>query len=127
TAFHWQGLDKPVQVVHRRVNLPLAQLDWSELPSAEQVVRLRAHLKTDQERGFELTEAPLLRLCFIRLGESSAKLILSFHHLLLDGWSLLIVFEEAAAFYTAYCRGEDFDAPPRPPYSEYIAWLQQQD
>ena len=33
------------------------------------------------------------------------QLVISFHHVLLDGWSVSIVFRDAAAFYEAYCLG----------------------
>src|SRR4051812_35581142 len=35
TSFHWEGLDRPIQVVHRKVELPVEQLDWRGLGPAE--------------------------------------------------------------------------------------------
>src|SRR5262245_21153600 len=65
TSFVWEGLEKPVQVVHRRVKLPVDRHDWSMLSSAVQTERLQAYLQADRERGFELSTAPLLRLAVI--------------------------------------------------------------
>jgi amino acid adenylation domain-containing protein/non-ribosomal peptide synthase protein (TIGR01720 family) len=127
TSFHWEGLDKPLQVVNRNVKLPLEYLDWSGLSAAGQEQRLEAFLKADRERGFELSQAPLLRLTLIALTEGALYVVLSLHHLLLDGWSTDLVFKEAAALFEAYGRGEEADLPPCRPYGDYIAWLQRQD
>jgi amino acid adenylation domain-containing protein len=50
----------------------------------------------------------------------------SFHHLLLDGWSLTLVLREVFARYAALGGGPAFEPAPAPGYRAYIAWLQQQ-
>ena len=40
TSFHWEGMDKPLQVVHRHVDLPVHRHDWSDLAHEEQQKRL---------------------------------------------------------------------------------------
>src|SRR5207249_285592 len=45
TAFVWEGIDRPLQVVGRQVKLPFEEHDWSALPPAEQRDRLEAFLK----------------------------------------------------------------------------------
>jgi len=127
TSFHWKGLDKPLQVVHREVKLSVEYLDWSGLAAAGQDQRLDAFLARDRERGFELSEAPLLRLTAIALPDGVRYIVFSLHHLLLDGWSSDLVYQEAATIYDAYCRGEQAELPPCRPYGDYIAWLQRQD
>lgn len=127
TSFHWNKVVKPLQVVHRKVRLPVEYLDWSDLPEDETEQRLETFLKQDRERGFELSEAPLLRMSVLRLSDSSRFIVFSLHHLLLDGWSSSLVYKEAQALYEAYCRGESLRLPACRPYGDYIAWLQQQD
>jgi surfactin family lipopeptide synthetase C len=127
TSFHWEDLDKPLQVVQRHVNLPVTHLDWSSLSAGVQEQRLEAFLTADRERGFELSEAPLLRLTVITLADGAWYIVFSLHHLLLDGWSSAVVYKEAAAIYEAACRGEQVELPPCRPYGDYIAWLQHQD
>jgi amino acid adenylation domain-containing protein/non-ribosomal peptide synthase protein (TIGR01720 family) len=127
TSFEWEEGDKPLQVVHRRVKLSLEQQNWSNLSPAEQVERLEAYLKADRERGFELSEPPLMRLALIRVAEHAYQFVFSLHHLLLDGWSSYLINTEAAAFYEASCQGRTLEFEPSRPYGDYIAWLQQQD
>ena len=127
TSFVWEGLKEPAQVVHRPVTLPLEEQDWRGLSSVEQQEQLKALLKADRDRGFELSQPPLIRLTLIQLGEEEYKFIWSRHHLLIDGWSSSILLEEVFAAYKALSQDENL-RPQRPrAYRDYIAWLQQQD
>ena len=88
TSFFWEEMDKPLQVVSRKVVLPHEHQDWRSLPPDEQATRLQTFLAEDRARGFDLTEAPLMRFTLIRMGESAYEFVWSHHHLLLDGWSV---------------------------------------
>ncbi|HEX4954995.1 MAG TPA: amino acid adenylation domain-containing protein, partial [Thermoanaerobaculia bacterium] len=127
TAFVWQGLDKPLQVVCRAVRLPLVWQDWSQLAESDQRARLGDYLRRDRRRGFELSEAPLMRLALFDLGEGSWRMVWSFHHLLLDGWSLAIVLRQVMGAYLERQAGRSPSLPPAPPFRQYIAWLKGQE
>jgi amino acid adenylation domain-containing protein len=127
TAFVWDGLDEPLQVVRRNVNLPLVQHDWKGLSADAQQRQFAGLLQTDRGRGFNLSESPLIRLHLIRLGETEHRLVWSYHHLLLDGWSTFIVLGEFLSIYEAICHGRQHQLEPSRPFRDYIAWLQQQD
>jgi amino acid adenylation domain-containing protein len=127
SLFVWENRKKPLQVVRQRVNLPWVNHDWRGLSPSEQQTQLEAFLTGDRTQGFQLDQAPLMRCALIRLGEETYEFIASFHHLLVDGWSLPILFQEVFAFYEAWNRGARlFLAMPRP-YQDYITWLQRQD
>jgi len=128
TSFHWEGLNKPVQVVHRQVELPVEHLDWRGLPGPEQEQRLKAFLHANRQRGCVLTQAPLLRFTLIRLDETNYSCVKTQHHLLLDAWSGAVVFKEVQKLYRALRHGRELALPPRPrSYRDYITWLQRQD
>ncbi len=127
SSFHWEELDEPLQVVHQSAELPFHSRDWRALPGADQDERLEAFLREDRARGFELDQAPLLRLTLIRTAEQRYYFVWSNHHLLLDGWSQAIVMKEVLACYQACCRGEPARLAPSRPYGDYIVWLQAQD
>src|ERR1043166_8665850 len=127
SSFVWAGLERPLQVVRERVEVPYEYFDWSELSEAEQQQRLREYQRSERERGFELQRAPLQRVSLVRLGEGDYRFIWSFHHLLLDGWSFPLVFEEVFRLYEAAQRGETAKLEPVRPYRDYISWLSRQD
>ena len=127
TAFTWERREKPLQVVLQRVSLPVEQHDWRELDAGEQARRLEAFLREDRRRGFDLSKAPLVRLTLFRLSDDIYQFVMSYHHILMDGWSLSLVLSEGLSIYEALIEGEDVQLGPARPYREYISWLRAQD
>src|SRR5205085_5133042 len=77
--------------------------------------------------GFDLNEAPLMRVSLVLLNPTTYQIVWSYHHLLLDGWSISLLLDEVFLCYEAYCRGEVPRLSERRPYRDYITWLQQKD
>ena len=127
TLFVWNRGEKPLQVVRRSVGLPFEQYDWRDLSHAEQERRLDALLEKDRRRGFNLSEAPLMRLALVRTGTEHFQLLWTSHHLILDGWSLPLVLKEVFDFYEAFLQGRELRLKPARPFRDYIAWLKRQD
>lgn len=127
TAFVWVDLDEPVQVVCRGVGLPWQQQDWRGLSPAAQQQRLAECQQAERVRGFDPSEAPLMRLMLVRLADECYHFLWSHHHALLDGWSLPLILKEVFACYDAAVRGQEPSLEPSRPYRDYIAWLKQQD
>jgi amino acid adenylation domain-containing protein/non-ribosomal peptide synthase protein (TIGR01720 family) len=127
SAFVWRDLLEPVQVVFEDVPLDWEHHDWRALTSTEQEERLAAHLRNDWDRPLDLARPPLMRLILIRLDEQRYRFVWDHHHLLLDGWSLPILWRELFQIYEARRRGEKIRLEPARPYRDYIAWLLQQN
>jgi amino acid adenylation domain-containing protein len=127
SSFRWEGLRRPLQVVHEQCGLRWHEEDWRGHSREEQEKRLRDYARAERESGFDMSEGPLHRYQVLRLADQEWQLVWSFHHILLDGWCLSLVLEEVYAIYDSLLRGEE-SALERPrPYRDYIAWLQQQD
>ncbi|RKH56197.1 non-ribosomal peptide synthase/polyketide synthase, partial [Corallococcus llansteffanensis] len=127
TSFVWKDLDVPLQVVHAHAPLPFEQYDWRHLSAEEQQARLEQVLVEDRARGFDLARAPLMRLSVMRVTDTTWRMVWSHHHLLMDGWSSGLFFQEAFALYDAFQAGKTPPPSTRPPFRDYIAWLQQTD
>ena len=115
---------QPLQVVLKSVQLPITQLDWSELDPLQQQVRFEDLLHSDRVQGFDATRPPLMRLHLVRLGGQQTRFLWTYHHAILDGWSMPIVLSEVFEHYAGRLAGQ-----PRPArdYRHYLAWLRQQD
>ncbi|KAB8334017.1 AMP-binding protein, partial [Scytonema tolypothrichoides VB-61278] len=127
TAFTWEYSEVPLQVVYRQVKLPLEIHSWTGLSPQEQQQQLATFIEQDQQRGFELSKAPLMRLVLIQMSDDVYQFVWSYHHILLDGWSLPLVFTEVLGYYKAKSLGQELHLPPSRSYREYIAWLQKQN
>ncbi len=127
SSFRWEGLRRPLQVVQQQAASPWEAQDWRGLSDAEQTEKLEAFLSADRDRGFELTQAPLMRMTVVRLGESEWQFVWSFHHILLDGWCISLLLQEVFQFYEGYRQDQVVELPRTRSYRDYIGWLQQQD
>ncbi|MFB2772371.1 amino acid adenylation domain-containing protein [Pelatocladus sp. BLCC-F211] len=127
TFFVWKGLKEPAQVVHKQVKLPWDQQDWRGTESIRQQERIEAFLLAEQQRSFDISQAPLMRLNLIQLTKTCYQFVWSRHHLLVDGWSSSLLMDEVFALYQAFNQDKDLYLKQPRPYRDYIAWLQQQD
>jgi amino acid adenylation domain-containing protein len=126
TSLHWEGLEKPVQVVHRHVRVKVDRLDWHNLPASASQEQLASYMRQLLERGLELTRPFIMRLALAQTSAAETWFIWHFHHALLDGWSAQLLMQEVVDQYTALISGRPYNPPQRPPFSAYIAWLQLQ-
>jgi amino acid adenylation domain-containing protein len=127
TLFLWERRDQPLQIVRRGVELPWKDLDWSALPETERQERLAAFLREDEAEGFDLRKPPLTRVAMIRWSDDAWKLVWSFSHIIVDGWSMAILLSEVLAVYQSLSQGEEPRLAPARPYRAFIDWLQRQD
>jgi amino acid adenylation domain-containing protein/non-ribosomal peptide synthase protein (TIGR01720 family) len=127
TCFLWEGLENPVQVVLRQTEAPLRHEDWRALSEQEQAAQFDMLLRDDKSEEFILSQCPLLRLALVRTREDSWRLLWSYHHMLLDGWSLPVIFLELLGCYEARAGGRKKDLARPPQFRDYIAWLLRQD
>ncbi|HWM43553.1 MAG TPA: condensation domain-containing protein, partial [Burkholderiales bacterium] len=108
TRFRWEGLAQPVQEVIEGARMPVERFDGQ----LERIVE--EHLT----RGFDLGEAPLMRLALVRNPESgTTTMVWTLHHLVLDGHGRALLLQELFDLY----QGAEL-AQPRP-YRDYIEWL----
>jgi amino acid adenylation domain-containing protein/non-ribosomal peptide synthase protein (TIGR01720 family) len=120
TAFAWQGLPEPVQIVHRGARLPFRIVDWRNRDAGpSDLAALERELGAEE---IDFLQPPLQKLVLARLGERRYRLIWSHHHILMDGWSTAQLIGEVLQSYHGGAV-----SPPIGRYRDYIAWLQGRD
>ncbi len=127
TAFLWEGVARPVQVVRRRADLPLLRLSLAGLPPEEQGARLDEILREDRRRGFDLSRAPLLRATVVELSPGAHRFVWTMHHLIGDGWSAPVLMREMLTLYEGALSGAAVALEPARPFRDYIEWVAAQD
>nr|APD71467.1 non-ribosomal peptide synthetase 6 [Streptomyces sp.] len=124
-CFRTRRSGEPVQVVPQSVEVPWQTVDLTALAGDEQSAALERTTEADRVRPFRLDRPPLLRCTLVRLGGRRFRLLLTVHHIVLDGWSMPIMLDE---LFTRYATGEaGTSAAPAPHYRDYLAWLGRQD
>ena len=114
-----------MQVVADGVELPWAEADLSGLDAAVREEELERLLARDRATRFDLATAPLLRVLLVGVGAGEYRLVLTNHHILLDGWSVPLLVRELLVLYAA---GGDGAALGRVrPYRDYLVWLAGRD
>ena len=119
TSFLWEEVNEPLQLVHSQCDISVELTD--------QIDDLEEFLQRDRIRGFKFDEAPLTRVILIPVSDSVQKMVWSFHHILLDGWSVAKVIADVFTAYEAIVQGLKPEQRPVVRYSEYIEWLQNID
>ncbi|UJD76475.1 non-ribosomal peptide synthetase [Photorhabdus luminescens] len=115
TAFIWQGLSVPAQVVCRQVRLSVTELilDPADGPISEQL----AQRFNPRQYRLDLGQAPLLR--FVVAQESDGRWIVLqlMHHLIGDHTALDVMSHEVQA----YLDGQESDLPAPAPFRNLVA------
>jgi NRPS condensation-like uncharacterized protein len=112
TRFRWDDTPEPVQEVAAGVPVGIARHDGAGLVLAEREEALARYLTEDRARGFDLAEAPAMRLALLHgAGDDERVLVWSVHHVLLDAWSLTRVLGEVLALYDAGADGAEASLP----------------
>uniref|UniRef100_UPI001141ED0F condensation domain-containing protein n=1 Tax=Lacrimispora amygdalina TaxID=253257 RepID=UPI001141ED0F len=127
TAFIYEKVDKPVQVVLKDRTSKMDYKDISLLSEGQKKSYLEECMAGDRKKGFDLTYEPLVRIMLIKVSEETYHLIWSFHHIIMDGWCLPIVFKELLESYKAFRKGSSPQLGRVYPYSQYIQWLENRD
>ena len=123
TAFIWDGVDQPLQVVREAVDFSVTHDFWSEISANEQASAFEKLIRQEMVLGFELHEEPLVRVRTVGLTDTTWKLLLIFHHLILDGWSANLLIRELLSDYAGL---ENVDQNIFR-FRDYVAWQGQQD
>ena len=124
-GFRHEGLDRAVQIVVPQAAATWRMLDLSALDEADRAVELARVVAEDRAARFDLAAPPLMRFALIRLAARQHQLVLTNHHLLMDGWSAPVLVRELLELYA---NGGDAAALPRvTPYRNYLSWLAAQD
>lgn len=114
---------RPVQVIGPNLPLSLPVVDLQGLPAADREAEARRLAAREADQPFSLDEGPLLRSTLLRLDERDHVLVLVVHHIVSDGWSMVILRRELAVLYEAYVAGKSSPLPELPiQYADYAVW-----
>jgi amino acid adenylation domain-containing protein/non-ribosomal peptide synthase protein (TIGR01720 family) len=101
TSLHLEGAGRPLQWVQAEAKLPLVVAHIDHLDGPAQQRAIEGFIEQEKRRTFDWRVAPLARIFAHVRGPETFNLSLSFHHAILDGWSLARAVTELLGDYWA--------------------------
>ena len=114
---------RPVQIIAPALTLTLPVLDLQYLFECEREVEAQRLASAETQRPFDLVRGPLLRTTLLRLASEEFLLLLTVHHIVVDGWSLNVLLRELSSLYEAFASGQPTSLPDLPlQYTDFAVW-----
>lgn len=132
TLILYNGIGEPKQVVLSERNLEFTY--WDLTAENNQEEKIKEIKINDIKRGFDLEKDSLFRSIFVKVSPDKMFMIWSFHHIILDGWCVSIIYHDFLYFYFKIYDGKseekiraDITRTKVGAYGDYVAWLEKQD
>ncbi len=117
---------EPRQQIGLPLPLHLPIVDLQAMAAADREAKTQNIVSAAAAQGFDLSEGLLIRIVLIQLTPTEYVLSINIHHIVFDGWSFSLFFEELSALYAAFCQGELSPLPPLPiQYVDFAHWQSQ--
>lgn len=122
----WVKMKTPVQVILKR-RVPNIQFHDISLVAEESARKemLEDYKTEDRKRGFDLQQGPLFRVSLCKFEEDQYYIVISYHHIILDGWSTGVILREFTLAYDRLLQGETVERPQKTKFKEYIRWVKE--
>jgi len=136
SAIVHERLKESVQVILKSRSIAYHFVDLSHLQANNQEDELVEIIEDDLEKGFHFIENSLMRLTLVKTGADSYKMIWCFHHIIMDGWCMSLIFRDFFKYYTWLATGQseekllaeiEGEKIRSGKYSDYVKWLEKQD
>ena len=117
---------QPLQVISPIQPLTLSVSDIGRLPAGERDDEVRRHATDEAALPFDLDRGPLVRARLLRVGEQEHLLLLTMHHIIFDGWSEGVLFQELSVLYESFSIGQSSPLSTLPiQYADFAVWQRQ--
>ena len=113
----------PVQIIEPPHPFTPERIDLMHIPESGRQAEALTLCNRECHRGFDLAQGPLLRVLLIRLGQKDHVLMLTVHHMVSDGWSMGVIFEDFMSLYNDYASDRRPGLPQlQIQYTDFSRW-----
>ena len=102
---------QPTQFINQNLTISIPIIDLSDLNDLEKSREVDKLILKDSEKAFDLSDPPLIRIKIIQLKPNENVLFINFHHIVTDGWSMRILYEELSTLYENYLQNKPSPLP----------------
>jgi amino acid adenylation domain-containing protein len=122
TSFSREG-ERPIQIIAVDSPFTVPLIDLKHMGDAEQGAEVQRLATEEAQRPFNLALAPLMRVRLLRLKGNEHMLLLAFHHIIFDGWSLGVLIRELDVLYRDFFNNRELSLPALPiQYADFARW-----
>lgn len=125
TAFVGFEREQPLQIVSAHVACPWRDIDHRHLAPDARDAAFQALLAADKAAPFDFGCAPLMRFHLVRHDDAQYRFVWTYHHAVLDGWSVQLVWSDLLRIYEALADGRPAALPAAAQFDAVLAWRQQ--
>jgi amino acid adenylation domain-containing protein len=117
---------QPLQVIGPASHLDMPIVDLRRCSPREQDTQVHLLAQNEVQQSFDLERGPLLRTVLIQLADTEHMFLLTLHHIVSDGWSHGVFWQELALLYESYASGQRSPLPAlNIQYADFAHWQQQ--
>jgi NRPS condensation-like uncharacterized protein len=129
TVFSY-GAAKPRQVVLKQRDTSVFFQDLVSMNDSERERFYKTYKAADLNQQFDLSKDMLMRMGILQTQSNKYELFFSFHHILMDGWCVSMLFGDLFQFYGYLVNGGTIPhdlLKEQYPFNQYVKWLEKQD
>ena len=112
--------NNPIQRIHPSIKLSIPLVDLTELPAEQREPELARLTEEQTNLSIDVTQAPLLRLQFVKKTDAALTVIFTVSHLIADGWSVGVLLHELKLLYSAYEQDLRPTLDPALQFADYV-------
>lgn len=127
TRFGGLGKEQFLQLITPSLGFLWEYLDWTIHSNTEQNCEREAYIASQRCYQFDLSNGPIMHFRLMQMAANRFEFVWTYHHALLDGWSLPLVFEEVMGIYRELLAGAEVNTEAVDLYTNYLKWLREQD
>ena len=125
TTFN-RNQEEIVQNINASLTIPLPVTSLEGVGEEKREAHLQEALRIEASAPFDLVQGPLVRARLFRLSPEEHVLIITTHHILVDGWSQNVIQRDLWSAYEALEGGSEPVLPPLSiQYADFVEWQQQ--
>ncbi|MDX1699853.1 MAG: condensation domain-containing protein, partial [Melioribacteraceae bacterium] len=127
SSFIYENIKEPIQVVHRKVEICFNEINLEDIDEKAKKLQVKKILNNEITEGFDFSKPPLMKFVIIKLSEDKIQFAWTYHHILLDGWSIPLIINEIFVNYNKLTSNKNIVLEKTKQFKDYIVWLKRQD
>ncbi|WP_291584148.1 amino acid adenylation domain-containing protein [Clostridium sp. UBA6640] len=125
TIFKFQDGEKPLQIILNERNFKMGFKEISKLENKYDYIEKEA--KKNRKKGFDLIKDIPIKVDVYKVDENEYRMVWTYHHIIIDGWSLSIIYKDLLHIYNLLVNHEKIELEPIVEYKNYIEWLRNKE